>query len=478
MPGHLRRRTAVVHLRCFLLALFATAVPVRAADAAAPSPATTAPVTPELTADGLALLRNWVPPVYPVGLLQERRSGMVTVRLVVSETGQVTAARALEDSDPPFVESAVNAVKAWGFAPAVEKGRPVACCLDTLVAYSPDQGQRKPSVVPPQDIRFSAPPSTMPEPKATPPGEYPSLLSERKFGGRVKFGCTISAEGRVLAPRIIVSSHVAFVLPALAALQQWEFAPAMQGDLAVAGPVKGVVTFDPLEGQLAEVLTLNGISAPDGSTVATAPEIVAVADPVWPLEALLKGEAGSATVEFTVTETGMVTELSLIDATQPEFGQSLLAAMQGWLFNPAIDQNHVVAVRLRRHVDFTPFPTDATDATDPADPDARVLAALKQNAIGTAKGLDAKLAPLYRVSPEYPATLRSAGAPAGRAELEIVIDREGRVRLPRIVNATQPEFGWSAATAVAQWVFAAPNRGGQPVDVKVRVPFDFAAPKD
>ena len=48
--------------------------------------------------------------------------------------------------------------------------------------------------------------------------------------------------------------------------------------------------------------------------------------------------------------------------------------------------------------------------------------------------------------------------------------------LPRIVTATQPEFGWAAATAITQWVFKAPYRGGEPVDVKVRIPFRFVAP--
>ena len=34
----------------------------------------------------------------------------------------------------------------------------------------------------------------------------------------------------------------------------------------------------------------------------------------------------------------------------------------------------------------------------------------------------------------------------------------------------------AAATAVAQWVFTAPRRDGEPLDVMVQVPFDFAAP--
>lgn len=103
---------------------------------------------------------------------------------------------------------------------------------------------------------------------------------------------------------------------------------------------------------------------------------------------------------------------------------------------------------------------------------------MRDKTIGTAKGLDGKLLPLYRVLPAYPKALLENGRPAGRADLEFVIDRKGRVRLPRVLNATHPEFGWAAATALAQWVFTAPARGGEPVDVRVRMPMEFPAPAE
>lgn len=79
---------------------------------------------------------------------------------------------------------------------------------------------------------------------------------------------------------------------------------------------------------------------------------------------------------------------------------------------------------------------------------------------------------------DYPPALKQGDKPAGTAMIEIVIDREGRARLPRIVSATREEFGWAAATAAAQWVFQPPMRGGHAVDVKVRVPFEFTAPEN
>lgn len=97
--------------------------------------------------------------------------------------------------------------------------------------------------------------------------------------------------------------------------------------------------------------------------------------------------------------------------------------------------------------------------------------------IGSAKGLDERLHFLWSVQPIYPRALLTE-KPGGQAKIEFIIDANGRVRLPRVVTASRDEFGWAAATAVSQWVFARPLRGGQPVEVRVSMPFDFVPPKD
>ena len=63
----------------------------------------------------------------------------------------------------------------------------------------------------------------------------------------------------------------------------------------------------------------------------------------------------------------------------------------------------------------------------------------------------------------------------GTTEVEFIIDREGVVHLPRIVSASEPEFGCSAATAVVRWRFAPPIKAGEPVDARVRMQLDFRA---
>lgn len=289
-----------------------------------------------MTADGPALLREWIPAVYPPAALKARRSGMVTVRFIVDPAGQVIQARALDDSDEEFVEPALAAVRAWVFTPAMEKGEPVACCLETLMAFSPAQGQRKPSPrkIPPEDQILQLAPRTSPQPRATPEGEYPGVLQSRQLEGAVAFRCRVSPEGRVLQTRILDATHADFVVPALAALEQWEFSPAMQGDLPVEADVEARINFTTIVGKPADVLAANGITAPDGRPPDVTPELMVATDPVWPAERLLQGEGGSATVEFTVRERGAVRNVRMIEASHPEFGYALAAAVETWHFSP------------------------------------------------------------------------------------------------------------------------------------------------
>jgi TonB family protein len=442
--------------------------------AALPGPAQAADAGPKeesLKVDGPALLQEWTAPVYPPAALKAKRSGMVSVRLIVDETGKVTAARALEESDAEFVEPALAAVRSWGFQPALESSNAVACCLDTLVTFSPAIGQQKArGRMPPADQKFTAPERSPAKPKSAPGGDYPDILAERKISGIARFACVVLPDGRAVEPRITAASHVDFVLPALRALGRWEFEPGRQGDLPLRSAVDGQMTFDAFGDKPSAVLAANGITAPDGSPPELALQPVFVTDPVWPLDCLLKGESGSATVEFSVTRTGAVTDVRVREATQPEFGQALAAAMEQWGFERPT--NRTGSTAFARHVEFK------APASEDGDPVARLVRALGGGEIGGAKGLDEKITPIYRVAPAYPQGLKAGEKPAGRAEIEFIIDREGRARLPRIVSATQEEFGWAAATAVAQWVFAAPRRAGEPVDVKVRIPITFAPPAD
>jgi TonB family protein len=428
-----------------------------------------------LPVDGAALLRTWAPPDYPPDALKENVGGLAMIRMIVDEKGVVASARSLDATDPRLGAAALAAAKKWGFSPALAGGRPVACSMDAPVEFSPALAarKRKPGFVPPPDQTPQLSPRSPAKPSATYSADYPDALLERRLSGLVRFVCTVTAEGHAVAVRVVAATHPDFVIPALRSLDRWEFTPGMQGDLPAQSEVGGDITFDATATGPAEVLAANLITAPDGTAPSVQPEPRVVADPVPPYDLLMKGEGGSASVVYTVDEDGRPRDVRVQSATRPEFGKALVAAVEACAFLRAFDGGHAVAVALMQRAQF---PAVSPDAQDESDPIARLVVALRARRIGNPQGLDEQLTPVYRVSPEYPGALRKNGRPAGRAEIDFIIDRDGRARLPNIVSATSEDFGWAAATAVSQWIFKAPLRNGRPVDVRVRIPFNFKPP--
>ncbi|HUG11653.1 MAG TPA: energy transducer TonB, partial [Opitutaceae bacterium] len=92
-----------------------------------------------------------------------------------------------------------------------------------------------------------------------------------------------------------------------------------------------------------------------------------------------------------------------------------------------------------------------------------------------AKELDAPLRSSFAIPPVYPTALKRKGVD-GTARIEVIVDKKGRAVLPRILEASEPEFGWAAATAVQRWRFDPPTVGGKPVEVKVVIPIRFTPP--
>ena len=73
---------------------------------------------------------------------------------------------------------------------------------------------------------------------------------------------------------------------------------------------------------------------------------------------------------------------------------------------------------------------------------------------------------------------KSGKAAKGEATIEVLIDKDGWVQLPRVVSTSNPAFGWAAAQAVAVWRFEPPKVGGKAVVTRVRIPFVFSDAPD
>ena len=421
---------------------------------------------------GDAILRQWVQPEYPAAAQQAKLEGKVVVEFVVEVDGKVTRATVKNSSDEKFNASALAAVQNWTFVAATAEGKPVASAMDVPVVFKLAQlRQKNPPATPPLNQMPVPLPIVPAKLTSTPTPDYPDELADRQLPGQVVLEFTVDTDGRPQSPKVLWSPHAAFVGEALKALGKYQFEPAHQGPLLLrSGPTKGQMDFESLGANRAELLAVNHLTVLDAEKFRDLPKPAVLPEPVYPHALLLAGESGSATVAFTVTDHGVVSEVLLKDASRPEFGSALVAAIEASAFDAAIVGGDPAPAKLVATYKFEPPATGELN---------RLMVALQPggSGVGGARGLDERLRPIWRVSPVYPDALR-VDKPAGKATIEFTIDRNGRCRFPRVVSASQPEFGWAAAAAINQWVFAPPTKGGQPVDVKVSIPVDFPPPKN
>jgi len=428
-----------------------------------------APPASALVVSGEPLLEFWKAPEYPAAARAAKQEGRVIVDMIVDAHGLVTEARVAKSDNPVFDEAALAAVRQWRFKPGLDEGKPVAFGLVGPVEFKLSPKEQVPPGRLPSDRLWPHVAKRQPARIVRAPDpEYPEELEARKLPGRVDLRVELGADGKIASTRVVWASHAAFVTEALRVSRTWEVEPARQGLLPLPTSLESPAEFSLLGAKRADILAANGMRLLTEATEVL-PEPFVITEPIFPLEKLLAGEEGTAEATFTVDERGLPADMALQASSAPEFGAALLAAMDCWAFRPAMQAGTRVPVKLAVTWTFT-RPTDGARK--------RLAEALAPEGAGIAqaKGLDAPLRVLWRGFPAYPSSLGAEG-PEGTAQIEFVIDHEGRAQLPRVMEATQPEFGWAAATAVSQWVFERPMRGGQPVDVRVQIAISFAPPK-
>jgi TonB family protein len=424
---------------------------------------------------GVPQVLSWVPPVYPQEAAGKKLEGRVQVRFVIDETGAVAKARAVHSTNKVFEEATVQSVLQWRFEPAIEDGRKVAKCMEVLIPFELADFRREPAATfpPAKVIRSLAYSPYIPPAKVSGDDpEYPDSLLSRHLTGVVDVEFSFGADGQMQALKVLWATHADFIHPALAAAEKWRFRPAMQGDLAVAAPMQSALEFDVLDSKRVDPLAANNVTLvdPPGAVYDQRPRLRVIVDPVYPYDLLLAATEGDAAADFVIGANGRLESIAVREASEPEVGRALAAALDCWAFNPAQNSGQAVAVRASIRWHFGPT-SETYQAT------ARLVQRLRNNDTADmgARGLDGALTPRYQISPVYPAA-RVGKKAEGEAQIGFIIDQTGRCRLARIISASHEEFGWAAATAVERWVFDPPHRGGHPTDVRVNIPFHFGAP--
>lgn len=98
---------------------------------------------------------------------------------------------------------------------------------------------------------------------------------------------------------------------------------------------------------------LGGLRAGTGAQEGDLIPLVRI-QPQYPRRAALAGIEGWVQVEFTITETGSVTDPRVIDAKPPRiFNQEAIRAILKWKFKPRVVNGQAVPMRATQTIDFT-----------------------------------------------------------------------------------------------------------------------------
>ncbi|MFT3783978.1 MAG: TonB family protein [Nibricoccus sp.] len=208
------------------------------------------------------------------------------------------------------------------------------------------------------------------------------------------------------------------------------------------------------------LFTPSPVSAQDGKSVRKIQGSRSF-NPIYPYEALIAGKGGWAEISYTVDYTGRAIFLATVGASDPAFAHAFQADIEAIEFIPPRINGQPQMTPTQERFDFPAQP--------PLDPIAReILVELRKPhpALVPVAELDAKPEAIRRPPPAYPWVLRGDSI-SGSAEIEFVVDRNGRCLFPRIVSATQDDFGWAAATGVLRWRYKPPTKGGAKADTRI-----------
>lgn len=416
-------------------------------------------------ADASPRLLTVKPLFAPTSAPKLKKTLVARAALSLDETGKVTRVELVSPEAEPLRAVIEEGVREWSFAPARRNGSPVAGSLTVPVIVMPTWT--------PMDAKKMRLPVVQRQQKPI----YPYSMRRGGFRGEVTVQFVVDTEGRVREPSVRRSNNPMLDAPALDAVRQWRFKPGtLDGQpVNVRMMVPMIFQLNTVDGG-DELVTIKPAKNQDQSRIPEEfrfdipPKPRGVVLPVYPYSLLRAKTKGSATVVYAVDKQGKVISTRVVEATHPEFGLSLAASVNAYEFTPALKNGVETNALVSLKQEFEPgSPSGMLGSED--------LLLLRDELkhperIVTMRELDTPLKPTSRRSPVFPCTA-PANITRGEAVVEFLVDREGKVRLPRLVSATDPSFGYSAVQAVRDWTFEQPIAKKHGVTVRVRVPFLF-----
>lgn len=292
--------------------------------------------------------------------------------------------------------------------------------------------------------------------------EYPRALRNEEAEGVVKVEFVVEADGSVSRAKIKESAHPGFNDPALAAVAQWKFKPAVEKDGPVACAMGVTIPFHPaqLRQKRTPVLPASQLFMPFALR-ASEPVPKRGFDPAYPEELESRLLPGEIRVGVEIDAAGRARRTKILWATHPAFVESTLRTVARTEFEPARQGPLTIPSRMQWAGGFE-------------SSGARSYEILAANGLELLEPATVPILPKPRqlIEPVYPRTRLLAGQP-GQAVIEFSIDEEGRTTDLAAPAGDHAEFGHALRAAVESWIFHPAQNETGPVAVRMRCAWQF-----
>ncbi len=178
---------------------------------------------------------------------------------------------------------------------------------------------------------------------------------------------------------------------------------------------------------------------------------------------------GKASIQATIATDGSVKSAEIRDATRPEFGEAAVAAALQWRFEPVLKDG--VAIEKKVVIPFV-FNLSAEQKLNRQFGRSVFKEMAEDVPVVAMEDLAERPRPLQFRRPRYPAELVGSEK-RGRVTVRFIIDTDGRVINPQVIEVSAREFVKPALFTVIMTEFPPIQHDGQLVYVEAERSFDF-----
>jgi TonB family protein len=308
------------------------------------------------------------PPVYPYEMRKSRLRGEVVVDFIVDIEGNVRRAHVVRSLNPAFDQPALDSVNSWVFEPGRRNGVPVFSHMQVPVFFSlmnTADGGGDPLVVEksarqstlPEDLRVDVEPKI----RGLVSPVYPYDLLRGEVGGSAQVNYVVDPQGNVAVTKVVNADRPEFGLALQAAVERFEFDPALKDGRPNRAALGFKQDFDPygslvskpdsrllhLEQKHPERIARTGdLDAP--------PKALVTRSPVFPRSLAGSVLQGKALIDVLVDEDGSPHLARVVSATDPAFGYAAVQAVSLWQFAPPTSKGLGVVAMVRIPFEFKP----------------------------------------------------------------------------------------------------------------------------